>query len=78
MHYAALLSTVYVLTASLYIVLSGRVASAMASSVAELERIETYKGIGFVLSTALMLFALFVQVYGICKEWNNPPWRTDN
>jgi len=28
--------------------------------------------------TALMLFALFIQVYGICKEFNNPPWRTEN
>jgi hypothetical protein len=28
--------------------------------------------------TALMFFALFVQVYGIAKEWNNPPWRTED
>jgi hypothetical protein len=26
-------------------------------------------------STCLLLFALFVHVYGIAMEWNNPPWR---
>ena len=26
-------------------------------------------------STALLLFALIVHVYGIAMEWNNPPWR---
>jgi len=25
-----------------------------------------------------MFFALFVQVYGVAKEWNNPPWRTED
>lgn len=54
--YAAWLSTVYVLTASLYIVLSGQVALSIAATIEELEQIETYKGIGFVCFTALMLF----------------------
>lgn len=25
-------------------------------------------------STALTIFACIVVVFGICKEWNNPPW----
>jgi hypothetical protein len=32
----------------------------------------------YLWGTALLIFGLFVQVYGICKEWNNPPWRTEN
>jgi len=25
-------------------------------------------------STALTIFAMIVHIYGICKQWNNPPW----
>lgn len=56
--YAALLSSFYVLAASLYIVCSGQIVLAMSSSVEELERLETYKGIGFVFFTAIVLFGL--------------------
>ena len=56
--YAAILASVYVLVAGLYIVLSGRVAASLARDVQELQVLETYKGIGFVLVTALMLFGL--------------------
>jgi hypothetical protein len=31
-----------------------------------------------VWGTILLIFALFIQVYGIAREWNNPPWRTED
>lgn len=46
----------YVLLASAWIILSGWLARSLASSVEELERIERYKGIGFVLVTGVGLF----------------------
>lgn len=46
----------YVVIAGAYIVFSGRLASAMAGSVEELERLERLKGIAFVAVTGLALF----------------------
>lgn len=48
----------YVVAAGLYIVLSGRVAAALASSLTDLESFERTKGIAFVLCTGLGLFVL--------------------
>ncbi len=55
--YAAILAGAYVLLASVYIVLSGRVAAALSHSVEELQRIETVKGVLYVAVTALLIFA---------------------
>lgn len=55
--YAAILAGAYVLLASVYIVLSGRVAAALSHSVEELQRIETIKGVLYVAVTALLIFA---------------------
>ena len=52
---AGVIAGVYVALAGAYIVLSGRVARAMAGSVEELERLERVKGIGFVVVTGLVL-----------------------
>ncbi|MDP1823723.1 MAG: HAMP domain-containing sensor histidine kinase [Archangium sp.] len=53
---AGVIAGVYGAVAGAYIVLSGRLARAMASSVEELERLERFKGIAFVAVTALGLF----------------------
>lgn len=53
---AGVIAGVYVAVAGAYIVLSGRVARAMAGSVEELERLERFKGIAFVAVTGLGLF----------------------
>lgn len=46
----------YCVSAALYIVLSSRVAAALASDVASLERIERMKGVAFILITSAVLF----------------------
>ncbi len=46
----------YCASAALYIVLSSRVAAALASDVASLERIERMKGVAFILVTSAVLF----------------------
>ncbi|MFO0686524.1 MAG: HAMP domain-containing sensor histidine kinase [Sandaracinus sp.] len=56
--YAATMAIVYVVAAGLYIVLSGRIAAALASSLHDLESFERMKGIAFVLCTGLGLFVL--------------------
>lgn len=66
--YAAALALFYALIAGLYIVLSGRVAAAMASSVGELQQIEAYKGLVFVALTALMLFGLASLMFRRLKQ----------
>lgn len=48
----------YVTLAGLWIVASGRMAASLSSSAEELERLEQYKGIGFVLFTGTALFFL--------------------
>ena len=59
---AGVIAGVYVLLASAWIVFSGRMAQAMASSVEELENLERYKGMGFVAATGVGLFALSLLV----------------
>jgi signal transduction histidine kinase len=46
----------YALLCGAYIVLSGRLAARVSSDVSELAHIELFKGLGFVLSTALIFF----------------------
>lgn len=46
----------YGVSAALYIVLSSRVAAALATDVASLERIERIKGVAFILVTSAVLF----------------------
>ena len=53
---AGIIAGGYVALAGAYIVLSGAVARAMASSVEDLERLERFKGIAFVVVTGLSLF----------------------
>ncbi|MFO0549407.1 MAG: HAMP domain-containing sensor histidine kinase [Polyangiaceae bacterium] len=56
--YAATLGGAYVVTAGLYIVVSGHVAADIASSFEELHDIELYKGLAFVVVTGALLFLL--------------------
>ena len=56
--YALLLAGGYALLATLYIVVSSRLAASMSGSVEELRRIETMKGVLFVTVTALAAFFL--------------------
>lgn len=53
---ALFIAGVYCVSAALYIVLSSRVAAALASDVASLERIERMKGVAFILITSAVLF----------------------
>lgn len=55
---AILLSSTFLAFSSLYIWLSGRIAAARSATVAELEHIETIKGIVFVLSCSALMFLL--------------------
>jgi two-component system sensor histidine kinase HydH len=55
---ALLLSLLYVLLLGAYIVFSGIIAAGLSESVHELERMETAKGLIFVLSTGALFFAL--------------------
>jgi two-component system sensor histidine kinase HydH len=48
----------YVAFAAAWIILSGQIARAMANSVDDLERLERFKGIGFVTATGVGLFLL--------------------
>lgn len=54
---AALAAALYAVVAAAYIAISGESAAGAARTVAELERIELLKGIGFVATTATLLFA---------------------
>jgi len=53
---ALFIAGAYCVSAALYIVLSSRVAAALASDVASLERIERMKGVAFILVTSAVLF----------------------
>lgn len=54
--YALLLSGAYIGATGLYIIVSSRFAASSALDVRELERLETIKGLTFVLTTGLLLF----------------------
>ncbi len=54
--YALVLAGGYALLAGAYIVLSGRIAALLATSVDDLERIEQTKGVVYVVVTAVLLF----------------------
>ena len=54
--WAALLTLGYATLAATWIIVSGRFAAASSVSVEELERLETVKGVGYVLVTAVALF----------------------
>ncbi|MEW5847635.1 MAG: HAMP domain-containing sensor histidine kinase [Myxococcota bacterium] len=55
---AAVVAGAYLAVALLYIVFSSRLAALVASSVADLERVETIKGVLFVVTTATALFGV--------------------
>lgn len=55
--YAALLAGAYVAIAGAYIVISGRLAADASGSIEEMRRIETIKGVLYVVVTALLVFA---------------------
>jgi signal transduction histidine kinase len=57
LRYALLLAIGYALLAALYIVVSSRIAASMSASVDELARIETVKGVLYVVVTAIAIFA---------------------
>ena len=59
---ALVIAGTYALIAGSYIVLSGEVARTLAGSVEELERLEKFKGIAFVVVTALGLFGVATAV----------------
>jgi signal transduction histidine kinase len=50
------IALVYALAAGVYIVLSGQIAAASATSVADLQRLETWKGLGFVTVSTVIVF----------------------
>lgn len=54
--YACALAGTYLVASTLYIVYSSRVAASLVRDVDALERIEVYKGIGFVAITSTLLF----------------------
>lgn len=53
--YAVVVAGGYLAVCSLYIVYSGRVAASVVRDVAALERLETAKGVGFVVASSVML-----------------------
>jgi signal transduction histidine kinase len=55
---SAAVALVYLVLASAYILVSGAVARQLASSVADLQQIERFKGLAFVVVTAALLFAV--------------------
>lgn len=55
---AAMLALIYVAVSAIYIVLSGQIAGSMSLTVEQLQAIEKIKGIGFILVTGVLLFAL--------------------
>ncbi len=55
---ALLLSLIYVVLCGAYIVLSGSLAAGLSETVQQLERVETLKGLLFVLSTGALFFGL--------------------
>lgn len=55
-HSAAVSALIYVVFATLYILLSGRIAAALAGSLENLQRIEAAKGLVFVAVTGLFFF----------------------
>ena len=55
---AAMIAGAYVALAGAWIIFSGAIARSLAGSVEELERLERYKGIGFVAVTGIGLFAV--------------------
>lgn len=55
---AVVLAGSYIVFCSLYIALSDKFAAAIASSAEQLRAMETYKGIGFVIATGLLFFAI--------------------
>jgi len=60
---AALVPLSYVIVASLYILFSGRIAHHLAPTPEALARIESFKGIAFVLVTGILLFILCLWSY---------------
>lgn len=57
-YYALLSAFVYTVIASVYILLSGRLAAAFATSLEQLQKIEAYKGVAFVFTTGLLFFLI--------------------
>jgi signal transduction histidine kinase len=55
--YAAMLVGAYVVVAGVYIVVSGHLAAGVSGSVEEMRRIETIKGVLYVVVTAALIFA---------------------
>lgn len=68
---AVIISTVYVALISLYILVSGRIASSVSETVVTLENIEIIKGLVFVFVSGGMLFlAAYVSFDKIAKQDN--------
>jgi len=57
LRYALLLAVGYALLATVYIVVSGRIAASLSSNVEQLARIEALKGVLYVIVTAVAIFA---------------------
>ncbi len=65
---AAALASVYIVVCSLYIVYSDRIASALATTPDMYERIQTYKGLAFVVMSGLMFFVFAVWVLRLLEQ----------
>ena len=52
----------YAAFSGIYILTSGRLAAALARSTEELERIEKFKGLGFILISALFIFFMALAI----------------
>ncbi|HEY5958321.1 MAG TPA: HAMP domain-containing sensor histidine kinase [Polyangiaceae bacterium] len=63
-YYAASLAGIYMLVASTYIMVSGWIAATVAKDVAHLARIEHVKGIVFVVTTGVLLWAISWTMFG--------------
>jgi len=58
MRQAAILATAYIAFCIAYILVSGRIAAALATSASDLQHIEAVKGVLFIMITGVMLFAV--------------------
>jgi two-component system sensor histidine kinase HydH len=65
---AGVLATVYIVVCSLYIVYSDRVAAVLATSPDMYERIQTYKGLAFVVLSGLMFFVFAARVLRLLEQ----------
>ena len=65
----------YMILCTVYILLSGKLAGELSSSLAELQRIEMFKGVTFVLVTGLVYFGFLAAwrlAVRLARHWKSP------